>query len=554
MKRALSTLALLASAFVALVPAAGGKQATDETVLVNAHDASVLPAGARFVSELGPGLRTYKLPVPGDISPESYADRLSRRDGVYAAQPNTRLKLSALASPCADPPDANSALALATSVSALSVQAPGPTAPVAVLDTGVDTATTELAGRVRTGVYTIDDSSDTSDIDGHGTEVAAIVAAAPGRFQGISPTTPVLPIKIYNKNSETTVDWVVKGIEAAVDKGAPFINLSSSNPAADVAASDASVLQQAITAAFAKGTITIVASGNEGKGDPAVPGELERVINVGSSSIEGTRDTFSNYGPWIDLVAPGASLILPAPKGVCESGYGTANGTSFAAPAVAGAAALIKSLRPSLDTQQMYDLLRMYSTKGSGDRDNDLGFGLLSVEAGSQNTAPQKQATEVDDDVYWVKQDPKQHPTYLKATKTAKLKSSVQPGKDSTDVYPVYLKKGELITASATAAKSTGLLSIGVWSPKTGSFDVSLSKTTNLRKDSEGVTNDPQVNYRATGAGTYFVSVEGPDQPDATDEKQSNTQIDPYIKYSLTLKKSAAKKKATKKKKKKKKK
>ena len=117
----------------------------------------------------------------------------------------------------------------------------------------------------------------------------------------------------------------------------------------------------------------------------------------------------------------------------------------------------------------------------------------------------------------------------------------------------MYLKKGELITASATAAKSTGLLSIGIWSPKTGSFDVSLSKTTNLRKDSEGITNDPQVNYRATGAGTYFVSVEGPDQPDATDEKQTNTQIDPYIKYSLTLKKSAAKK-ATKKKKKKKKK
>ena len=142
------------------------------------------------------------------------------------------------------------------------------------------------------------------------------------------------------------------------------------------------MLQQAITAAFAKGTITIVSSGNEGKGDPAVPGKLERVINVGSSSVEGTRDTFSNYGPWVDLVAPGASLILPAPKGVCESGYGTANGTSFAAPAVAGAAALIKSLRPSLDTQQMYDLLRMYSTKGSGERDNDLGFGLLSVEAG----------------------------------------------------------------------------------------------------------------------------------------------------------------------------
>jgi subtilisin family serine protease len=556
MKRAASTLALAVAAFAALlVPASGSSPADTGTVIVSAHDASVLPAGARFVSELGPGLQVFTLKVPAGSTAERYSAQLGRRDGVYAAQPNTRLKLDALSSPCADPPSANTAQNLASNVSALAVTAPGPTAPVAVLDTGVDTAVPELAGRVRTGNYTIDGSADTSDIDGHGTEVAAVVGAKAGRFQGISPTTPIIPIKIYNRNSETTVDWVVKGIDAAVKAGAPFINLSSSNPAADVAAADANVLQQAITAAFAKGTITIVSAGNEGKGDPTVPGKLERVINVGSASADGTRDAYSNFGPWIDLVSPSAGLILPAPPGVCTTGYGTAQGTSFSAPAVSGAAAVIKSLRPTLDTQQMYDLLRMFTVKDlyTPGRDNDSGFGLLSVEEGVNAATPAKQSTEIDDDVYWVKQDRKKHPTYMKATSKTSLKSSVQPGKDPDDVFPVYVQKGRLLTVTATAVKTTSLLSIGIWSRNTGSFDVSTNKTDSLIIDSEGVTNNPRIQYRAKSTGTYYVSVDAPDPPDASDERTSSTVVEPYIRYTLSMTKGKAKKKATKKKKKKKK-
>ncbi len=144
----------------------------------------------------------------------------------------------------------------------------------------------------------------------------------------------------------------MRGIQEAVTRGAGVINLSSSNPAADVDPKDAAVLQQAITAAFAQGTITVVAAGNEGKIDASVPGNLSRVLTVGSASSDGTRDAFSNFGPWIDLVSPGASMILPAPLDVCTTGYGVASGTSFSAPAVAGAAALDLGAAPARSTRR----------------------------------------------------------------------------------------------------------------------------------------------------------------------------------------------------------
>ncbi len=197
------------------------------------------------------------------------------------------MKATGLAQACADVPDANQSQRLATAVAAAAVVAPTTTKPVAILDTGVDANASELRGRVLPGFNAATGSTDTSDIDAHGTQVAAVAAARAGRFQGVSPTSPILPIEIYNRSSETTVAWVVRGIEEAVARGAGVINLSSSNPAADVDPKDAAVLEQAITAAFAKGTITVVSAGNEGKGDPAVPGNLTRVLTVGSATADG---------------------------------------------------------------------------------------------------------------------------------------------------------------------------------------------------------------------------------------------------------------------------
>ncbi len=175
-------------------------------------------------------------------------------------------------------------------------------------------------------------------------------------------------------------------------------------------------------------------------------------------------------------------------------------------------------------------------------RDNDSGFGLLSVEEGVNANTPARQHNEIDDDIFWVKQDLKRHKTYLRSTKrksqTYKKTTTLQAGKDPADVYKVKLGKGWLIRGSAKTKNSTGLLDIGIWSRKAGSFDITKNRTENLLKDSDGVTDTPNVDYRVKSSGTYYVSVEVPDAPDTADEKSAATKVDPLTTYSLKLQKS----------------
>ena len=526
------------------------------TVLATASSAHALPAGARFRTALAPGLRTYLVRVPAPRSAEEYATEIAKRPGVFAAQANTVLRRQGLASACADPPDATTADRLVNGVQASAVVAPPTTTPIAILDTGVASDTVGLKGRVLPGFNAVNKSTDTSDVDGHGTEVAAVAASADGRFRGVSPTSPILPITIYNISSETTVDWVVAGIQKAVEMGSKVINISSSNPASQVDSKQQGVLDQAITTAFDQGSIVVVAAGNEGKNNPTVPGSMTKVLNVGSSSAEGTRDAFSNYGPWLDLMSPGANLIVPAPPQVCTTNYGTASGTSFSSPAVAGAAALINAARPELTAQQLADTFRGDAAKDlyNAGWDEDSGWGILDVAGGLSGKAPLDQKTEVDDDVYWLKKNPKKHPTQLKTKTKTSLKSQVIAGKDAQDVYPVYLKKGQTLTATATAGKSTSLAGTAVWSPRTGSFDIGDNRTTYLLEDSGGFTDRPQVQYKASKTGTYYVAVIAPDPPDPTDPSNNDPATALPVAYTLSLKKnktSSSKKKKSKKSKKK---
>lgn len=525
-------------------------QAAPERVLATAASRAALPGDPAFVAQIDPGLRVYALDTPAGATPSGFAEQLRRRPGVFATQVDHRMKVDGLAQACADVPDANASQALVNAVGAAAVVAPSSTPVIAILDTGVDPDTSELRGRVLPGFNATTGSADTRDIDAHGTQVASVAAARAGRFQGISPTSQILPITIYNRSSETTAAWVVRGIEEAVARGATVINLSSSNPAADVAPADAAVLQQAITAAFAKGTITVVSAGNEGKIKPAVPGNFTRVLTVGSATADGTRDAFSNFGPWVDLVSPGATMILPSPRDICTSGYGLASGTSFSAPAVAGAAALIWGSRPELNAQQLYDVVRFGAVKDlyTSGHDDDSGFGLLDVATGISVPAPIKQTTEVDDDVFWLKQDPKNHPVYLKSKSTETIKSAVEVGKDPQDVFPVALKRGQTLTVSASA--KGGVIGAGIWRPTTGSFDIGAGRTTFLADDSQGVTSTPQASLRVKSSGTYYVSVEAPDLPDPQDDLTSRNKVDPQTTYTLKLRvtKSATVKKKAKKK------
>ena len=553
-------LAAIAVALAATLPsaaAAAGVAPAPRDVVATAASAAALPAGAHFESELSPGLRMYRLAVPAGISAAAYAQQLAQAPDVFAAQPNTVLRGAGLASVCSEAPTETS-LFLPGALKALEKAVV--TDPIAILDTGVSDAAPELGVRVRPGYNASAGTEDTSDLDGHGTEVAAAAAgdAASGRVGGVSPKSPILPITIFNSAGDTTVDWVVKGISEAAKRGAGVINLSSSAFVSDAKSGEVQVFQQAIDAAFNRGVITVGAIGNENRGDPVMPGSLPHVITVGSASLGGTRDAFSNFGPWLDLVAPGANLVLPAPPEVCLSGYGEASGTSFAAPAVSGGIALIRAAQPKLGISQVFDLVRRLSSTpfvvGDIGRDDNTGFGLLDVSAGTSATATANEPRELDDDVFWLKQDPKTHPTYLRSGRSTRVTGAVSAGKDPQDVVPVRLKRGETLTATASSKTDNVLMEVSAWSPSTGSFDIGKGATRGFLTDSGGLSPNPRTVFQAKRTGTYYIAVAAPDLASAGDTQVSNITLAPRMPYSLTLTKTKATaiKGTTKKKKKKK--
>src|SRR6185295_8546655 len=126
---------------------------------------------------------------------------------------------------------------------------------------------------------------------------------------------------------------VAQGIDWAVSHGAKVINLSLGAPASD------STLQTAVDNAWNAGVIVVAASGND-NGPVLYPGAYANAIAVGSNNPGNARSAFSNFGPELDVMAPGESVL----GAICtcngnSGGYGLGSGTSFAAPHVAGVAA-----------------------------------------------------------------------------------------------------------------------------------------------------------------------------------------------------------------------
>jgi Subtilase family len=423
---------------------------------------------------------------------------------------------------------------IAAAVEAMSVSA-STTSPIAVVDTGVMPDVPELAGRIVSSFDATSGGNDASDVTGHGTQVAGIAAGAPGLVRGISPTSPVMPVRVFNRSGDTTVQWIIAGINWAVANGAGVIDINSSIAESDATAADIAFLTRATTDAFNKGVLVVSAVGNNGNSAAVLPAALPHVLAVGASDLAGNRTTFSNTGPWVDLVAPATSLVAPVSMQFCPSGYGVANGTSYSAPAVAGAAALIAQLRPTLTPQQRFDLLRTsaHDVAPAG-RDEDTGYGLLNVQAAlNAPLPPAGSSREVDDDPYYVRGPyATSHPVALGKSRTAKFADTVSPAKDPSDVYRVRLKKGERFFASAAARPADALISLSLWKPAVGDFDVTNEIAKNRIVSSGGFSDTIALKMVAKKSGTYYISVEAPDAIDPDDP----TDIPPTTEsYKLTL-------------------
>ncbi|AET69299.1 subtilisin-like serine protease [Desulfosporosinus orientis DSM 765] len=216
---------------------------------------------------------------------------------------------------------------------------------VAILDTGCDTTHPDLKERIVGGRnFTKDDGGNLSvyeDYNGHGTHVAGTIAAIQNNagVVGVAPEANLLIIKVLDHNGSGQYEWIIKGINYAIEQKVDIISMSLGGP------EDVPKLHEAIQKAVANNILVICAAGNEGDGSDATdefgyPGSYNEVISVGAIDLARHSSKFSNSNNEIDLVAPGEEILSTYLNGK----YATLSGTSMATPHVSGAVALIKVL------------------------------------------------------------------------------------------------------------------------------------------------------------------------------------------------------------------
>lgn len=251
---------------------------------------------------------------------------------------------------------------------------------VAILDTGVDTSHPALASRVVSGFDYVDGDvspvEETNGIDddgdgrideahGHGTHVAGVVLE-------IAPDARIMPMRVLDADGVGDAIGVALAIDDAVAAGADVINTSFGS------FTKSKMIERAVKRAMKAGVIVVSAAGNAGTDDKQYPAAQGGVIGVGASH-EAAIASFSGRGGWVDVVAPGTGIVSALPGG----GYGVWNGTSMAAPIVAGQAALLREVAPELSGKDLRKIIRKTSRKAEG----SIKGSIIALEAAVDEAA-----------------------------------------------------------------------------------------------------------------------------------------------------------------------
>lgn len=206
---------------------------------------------------------------------------------------------------------------------------------IAVLDTGVDYTHPDLDGKVIRGYDFVQNDNTPQDQNGHGTHVAGIAAAETNNsigIAGMAPNTKILAVRVLDANGSGSLANIADGIIYATDAGAEVINLSLGCDCSTT------TLQNAVNYAWNRGVVVVAAAGNDGVNTTFEPASYANVIAVGAVDSSNRKASFSNWGTWVDVMAPGVDIASTYPG----NRYVYLSGTSMASPYVAGQAALLR--------------------------------------------------------------------------------------------------------------------------------------------------------------------------------------------------------------------
>jgi subtilisin family serine protease len=415
-----------------------------------------------------------------------------------------------------------------------------PPVRVAVIDSGIDGSHPELASRI-VGSRSFVGGSARVDDEGHGTFVAGVIAATVDNAAGIAgmaPSAELLVAKVVDGDDLIDVEAEVRAIRWAVQNGARVINMSLGGPRdpRDSARDAFSPLEAAaIGWAHGQGAVVVAAVGNNTDTPTRVwpyasyPAALPHVLGVSALARDGSVPAFSHRDKiYNDLAAPGTGIVstfplaLTAPAIECpEQGYSVCaaedfedfrkgQGTSFAAPQVSAAAAVLLAIRPNLRPEQVTALLTRSARDVSAatgcrncapQRDALTGWGRLDVTAAlRQLTAGQiapRDGFEPNDDagdaaaVLW--------------GQARRLDATLDFWDDQNDVYAIKLRRGQPVYVSVRgpAGYDTNLI---LWRPGTKRID-DLGSLDLVAKQSARPGPKENLSYRAQKAGWHYVQV-----------------------------------------------
>jgi type VII secretion-associated serine protease mycosin len=264
---------------------------------------------------------------------------------------------------------------------------------VAVLDSGVDASHPDLVGQVLPGADFVDGTTDgRKDFVGHGTTVAGLIAGRDrlGGVTGLAPGAKILPVRVLDRqNRYTDASTVARGLHWAVDHGARVVNLSLGGSGRSAELADA------IQYAYQHDVVVVACTGNTAESDGShqiwYPAREPGVLAV--SGLAQTRSGGASHlalwsgaltGPATVLTAPAVDLL-----GAKPGGYWRVQGTSFAAPLVTAAAALVRAHWPGMNAANVIN--RLVGTAydlGARGRDNTYGFGEVNPLGSLTATVP----------------------------------------------------------------------------------------------------------------------------------------------------------------------
>jgi len=229
--------------------------------------------------------------------------------------------------------------------------------PIAVVDSGVDPGHPDLAPKLIPGWNFLEGSGDTSDQVGHGTAVAGTLAALSDNgigIAGVSWRSPILPVAVVDLYERAAYSDIASGIQYATDRGARIINVSIGGEYQSQA------LQDAVDYAWANNALVFASAMNNATSTMYYPAACNHVVAVAATGYDDRLASFSNFGDWITLSAPGVNILTTSIGG----GYGYWNGTSFASPIAAGVGALVLAVKPSMSNADLRQLLVQTSSHG----------------------------------------------------------------------------------------------------------------------------------------------------------------------------------------------